>query len=1097
MKTAKKTVLEGWNNTDEAEGSWNVYVARSKACKRHLLTWQKKTFSAADKEIGKLKQELAFINDQPHDIIDWGQVAGLKARINQLLKQEEMYWGMRSRIKWAKWGDRNTKFFHASTIQRRDVNRLEKLKDDSGNWLDGQDTIMKLFVKHYQDIYTRGEVQGIEDCLKDLNITVPPSLNEELCKSITDEEIKDAVECLGSLKAPGPDEINETVVTLIPKIPNPDSTTHYRPISCCNFTYKVISRIMVSRLKGGLNHIITPNQSAFVGGGGRMIQDNIMIAQEAFHNILKKGRESKDHIAIKLDMSKAYERVEWSFLEKTLHAFGFNSHLIDLIMNLVRGVTYKLKINGYLSQKITPQRGLRQGDPLSPYLFVLCADILSHMLRKAQEKGSIQGIKLAPTAPSLTHLFFADDSLLFMRATSQEAYHLINLLNTFSLASGQRINIQESGLICNRALEHQRGGQLASILNIQVWESPGVYLGLPAIWGRNKTHSLAWLKDRIEGKMTGWKEVLLNQAGKEILIKAVIQAIPTYAMAIIKFPKGFCDSLNSMVSRFWWKGQHNQRGIHWKKWEVLTKRKLDGGMGFRDFSLQNLAHLANQAWRLLSNPEALWAKILKAIYYPDSDFLEATKPRRTSWMWTSLLDGCDFLKTHGRWAIAKGDNINVWEDKWLWNGENLHQWSNGQPLKVSTLIDTSTGKWDEVKINALLPSTQALKVLQTPKGLVEEKDRFFWPHHPSGTYSVKSGYQTSRMMVPVPTELAGPSRMIPTELWTAIWSSPVPPKIKHFIWKACHNAVAVKHNLHRRRISTSDLCPVCNREPETIEHTLLLCPWTRAVWCGSPLQLTICTNITSFDEWLILVLNRLSSPNSLDKGLSLLFYTLWTIWKDRNKAAFSNENPNPGNAIRQAQSLLQDCIQAENDSNKKDNHSSMGRRIQNCNAWKAPTRGMIKLNTDATWVSTSLSCSLATIARNHSGRVLTGTVSHLLCPTPLAAEASAVREALILASNLGWGDIWIESDCLQLIEACNKKRQVGEIQILTDDITKLSNNFLHCKFSWIPRRVNCVAHSIANLHNRHLLPPNWLFTPPQQIAAQLRKDSLPFVAEPD
>lgn len=295
----KKTVLEGWNNTDEAEGSWNVYVARSKACKRHLLTWQKKTFSAADKEIGKLKQELAFLNDQPHDTIDWGQVAGLKARINQLLKQEEMYWGMRSRIKWAKWGDRNTKFFHASTIQRRDVNRLEKLKDDSGNWLDGQDTIMKSFVKHYQDIYTRGEVQGIEDCLKDLNITVPPSLNEELCKSITDEEIKDAVECLGSLKAPGPDglnglfykthwetikevfcnairsffitgllppEINETVVTLIPKIPNPDSTTHYRPISCCNFTYKVISRIMVSRLKGGLNHIITPNQSAFVGG---------------------------------------------------------------------------------------------------------------------------------------------------------------------------------------------------------------------------------------------------------------------------------------------------------------------------------------------------------------------------------------------------------------------------------------------------------------------------------------------------------------------------------------------------------------------------------------------------------------------------------------------------------------------------------------------------------------------------------------------------------------------------------------------------------------------------------------------------------------
>lgn len=211
--------------------------------------------------------------------------------------------------------------------------------------------------------------------------------------------------------------------------------------------------------------------------------------------------------------------------------------------------------------------------------------------------------------------------------------------------------------------------------------------------------------------MAGWKEVLINQAGKEVLIKAVIQAIPTYAMVIIKFPKGFCTSLNSLVARFWWKGQHNQRGIHWRKWDLLTRRKQEGGIGFRDFQQQNIAHLANQAWRIVTNPEALWVKILKAIYFPGHDFFEATKPGNSSWMWNSILEGRDFLKNNGRWAVVKGNKINAWKDVWLWNCESLSQWDNGHDLLVCELIVPSTGRWDVDKIRALLPNAQAMVAL--------------------------------------------------------------------------------------------------------------------------------------------------------------------------------------------------------------------------------------------------------------------------------------------------------------------------------------------------------------------------------------------------
>lgn len=144
-------------------------------------------------------------------------------------------------------------------------------------------------------------------------------------------------------------------------------------------------------------------------------------------------------------------------------------------------------------------------------------------------------------------------------------------------------------------------------------------------------------------------------------------------------------------------------------------------MGFRDFHCQNLAHLSDQAWRLINNPEALWTQILKAIlkaiYYP--------KPRNYSWMWNNILEGRDFIKKNGRWAIAKGNKVDAWRDNWLWNGDSLQGYNNGESIMVSDLIDPTTRKWNTANIAALLPRGQAFKVVQTPKGLIEDNDKFF------------------------------------------------------------------------------------------------------------------------------------------------------------------------------------------------------------------------------------------------------------------------------------------------------------------------------------------------------------------------------------
>lgn len=672
------TVQEGWNLGSSVESGWHNVLVKTKLCKERLKKWHHHTFKRADKGNMGLKRQLNDMLNQESSRVNWSEVGDIKKQIKELWKQEEIFWGQRSRLKWLNWGDKNSKFFHASTIQRRDRNRLQRIKNDQGSWIEGQNNISQAILEHYSEVYKTEGTGDMHGCLQAVPRLVTNELNEALMTPVK-EEIKRTVFCMGALKAPGPDglnglffqknwdtikndviqavqeffvtgviplEVNETVVTLTPKIPLPDCINHLRPISCCNFLYKILSKIMVMRLKGFMEELISQNQSAFEGG--RLIQDNLSIAHEIFHALKRKNRRGRDSVALKVDMSKAYDRVEWEFLKNTLLVYGFDASWVKLIMGLVTSVSYRYKINGHLSEKLVPQRGLRQGDPLSPYLFILMADVLSHLLLRAQEAGNFKGICLAADAPFLTHLFFADDALFFMQATPEEMFQLVQILNLYCQASGQKINLMKSGLICGCAVPVASRHRLEGILHIQEWNNPGKYLGVPADWGRSRSSALGWIKDKILTKVDGWKEKLLNQAGKEVLIKAVIQAIPSYAMSLIRFPKNFCKQMYSIIAQFWWSSYGKNRGIHWKNWEYLTGNKSEGGMGFKDFDFMNSAMLAKQAWRILQNPNSLWAQVLKSIYFPNGELLRAKRGRNDSLEFESVEHAlllCDWTRT--------------------------------------------------------------------------------------------------------------------------------------------------------------------------------------------------------------------------------------------------------------------------------------------------------------------------------------------------------------------------------------------------------------------------------------------------------------------
>ena len=257
---------------------------------------------------------------------------------------------------------------------------------------------------------------------------------------------------------------NHTNICLIPKIKGPTSMVDFRPIALCNVSYKIISKILVNRLKTHLSSIISDNQAAFIPG--RMITDNNIIAHEIFHALKARKRQSKSYMALKTDITKAYDRLEWNVLETTMKHMGFDNKWIQWIMMCVTTVSYSVLINGSPRGLITPARGIRQGDPLSPYLFIFCAEVLSHMMNQATAKRQLQGIKISDHGPSVTHLLFADDSLFFMLANDKSCKTIKTILSTYEQASGQAVNYRKSAISFGSRVKAQVKTRMRHILEM-------------------------------------------------------------------------------------------------------------------------------------------------------------------------------------------------------------------------------------------------------------------------------------------------------------------------------------------------------------------------------------------------------------------------------------------------------------------------------------------------------------------------------------------------------------------------------------------------------------------------------------------------------
>ena len=768
-----------------------------------------------------------------------------------------------------------------------------------------------------------------------------------------------------------PSEWNYTHLCLIPKKVNSSLMSDLRPISLCSVLYKIIAKILAQRLKHLLPLIVSPTQSAFVTE--RLISDNITMAHEVVHSLSTHPTLSSQYMAIKSDMSKAFDRVEWKFLKALLQALGFHQKWIQWIMVCVTTVTYSVLINDRPHGYIVPQRGLLQGDPISPSLFVLCTEALIHLLNKSSAQHHISGIQFAVTGPSLHHMLFADDSLFICKADSAQTDELKRILRAYEVASGQMVNPSKSSILFGSKVNDRVKENIKQSLGIEKEGGMGNYLGLPECFKGSKVDMLRYIHDSLKTRFSGWFARLLSQGGKDILIKTVALAMPIHAMSCFRLPKTTCDSLASAIANFWWSSSEDKRKIHWVIWEHICLSKEDGGLGFRDIEVFNQALLAKRAWLVLQNPNSLYSRVMKSKYFEKEDFLSTTLTSKPSFAWRSLLHGRDVLVKGLDKMVGNGSSLYVWTDSWIKDGHLRRPLIKNSIIdidpRVSDLIDRSKRDWIKEKLEALFYPEDVALILKT-RPVISKEDFWVWRYNKSGQYSVKSGYWMQNQITNA--HLHSEAKALPSinTLKAQVWSLKTSPKIKTFMWKALSEALPVADKILSRGMKVDSRCQACGIEGETVNHLLFTCDVARQIWALShfPKPRTAFSSGSLFPNFQFLL--KASKSSSLPPDIVRRFpWTLWHIWKRRNSMIFEGKCFCPLETVKKINDDADLWFLAQRAETDIDfcHHSTNG---LSHHSWTLPPPSWVKCNLAYSWDKKAKIVGVSWLLRNHERKVL-------------------------------------------------------------------------------------------------------------------------------
>ena len=596
--------------------------------------------------------------------------------------------------------------------------------------------------------------------------------NRSLIKAFSAEEVRDAVWLCDGSKSPGPDGFNlffvkeswevlkdelvealslfhetgcipkgcnASFVALVPKVRDPAKLEQYRPISLMGVMYKVISKVLAERLKKVLPAVIDKCQSAFLKGRG--ILDSVLTANEVIED-LRRCRMSG--LCFKVDFEKAYDSVSWEFLYDMLQRLGFHSRWIMWMKGCLASASVSVLVNGSPTEEFHPSRGLRQGDPLAPFLFLVVAEGLAGLVRQVTKANLYEGLNIGRSEVGLSMLQFADDTLFLCQDAFSNVFTLKAILRGFEVASGLKINFHKSKLVGINVCKSNMDCYTKT-LNCTQMEAPFTYLGIEV--GGNLRKKKFWepVLKKLKSRLSVWKGRFLSMAGRICLIKSVLFAIPLYYLSLFKAPKVVCKSITSIQSSFLWGWGKENRPVAWIKWSDIRKF--------------NHALLAKWKWRCISDDKGRWKEVLDSKYGMDPSSADVPV-KYQSWWWRDLKKVCrdgggeGWFQEQVGWKVGRGDKVRFWEDVWVGNSNlktsypRLFSLSLNQGQKVDEV-----GAWDDLvwrwsltwrrsrfEWESLLES-ELVNYISRVSFRKDEEDSQIWKSDESSCFSIRSAYE--------------------------------------------------------------------------------------------------------------------------------------------------------------------------------------------------------------------------------------------------------------------------------------------------------------------------------------------------------------------
>jgi len=899
-----------------------------KMIKKPLKEWNRNTFGHIEQNINKFQREMDKIEREAQvrelQEEEWSRLDALRTQLWMWTARNERYWRQMSRCKWIKEGDRNTKYFHLAATMRRRRNQIDKLNID-GEEISDVKVIKAKINDYFRQLYKKSRHTSFDITqisLQKLSQEEQLSLDEPVSK----EEVLEAMSNCDPAKAPGYDgfnlkcikrlwpilgeeicayilqffatgrlhpSINITWVTLIPKKKGSLEVTDLRPISLVGCIYKVIAKVLSRRLKLVLPKLISENQTAFVHG--RQILDGVLVASEVVNWMKKK---KKPGILMKMDFHKAYDTVDWEAMDLVMEAMGFGLKWRSWISQCLSTASISLIINGSPSKPFKMERGIRQGDPLSPFLFVLLAEVLNKMMHRAVNTGLLRGISVGNGNLQISHLQFADDTLVFCEAEEHYVRVTKGIFLTYQAFAGLCVNYRKSIMVV-LGKEETWIDSIEEIMGCSRAQLPIQYLGIPLGANMRKASSWQIIIEKVQARLQAWKSSCLSRAGRLVLIKSVLNSLPLYYLSLFKVPKKVANEIVRLQRKFLWCGSKEGRYMPLVKWEMVMKQKNKGGLGVGDLVSKNAALLFKWWWRFASEEGALWKAVVQAVHNEKGSWIPAAKQSTIPGPWQTLKKllndqgslSLQFLQQL-RVEVGNGEKTRFWEDPWMQEGlikqvfPDLYKLSRQKQTVIARMgwFEGQEWRWvlawkrelshEEIQqVDALQSCLQKYKVYQN------KEDRLWW-----GTekcYTVKAlQKQISR-------------RDSCDSIICKVWMKLAPPKVEFFLWLALLGKLNTREALWRKGLLHEDQlnCPFCSAQIETADHILMDCSISWEIWTliAADLHQIIPKPRTfrqHFDRWI----SRKWSSTIMKKFWQSAFFAIaWSIWNMRNEVIFQQK----------------------------------------------------------------------------------------------------------------------------------------------------------------------------------------------------------------